>query len=154
MQLEKAGRIVRSQCRLWPWRRNSLGAARRRCAMEWAQWWLRGSQYTIHPHGGKEVRLPPSHTQSSKTLTDFPGGAEDRDLLAKAGDTKLDPQPGKIPRATEQLSPRATTTEPVLCNKRSHCSEKPTPCNKEKLWFTATRESPHKAVKTPAQPRR
>ena len=36
----------------------------------------------------------------------------------------------KIPRATEQLSPCATTTEPVhlepmLCNKRSHCNEKP-----------------------------
>ena len=27
--------------------------------------------------------------------------------------------------ASEQLGPCTTTTEPVLCNKRSHCNEKP-----------------------------
>ena len=49
----------------------------------------------------------------------------------------------KIPHAAEQLSPCATTTEPmpqllkptrlelVLCNKRSHHNEKPTHHNEE-----------------------
>ncbi|KAB0353122.1 hypothetical protein FD754_017979 [Muntiacus muntjak] len=38
----------------------------------------------------------------------------------------LIPWSKKIPHAMEQLSPSATTTEPVLCNKRSHRSLKPT----------------------------
>ena len=33
---------------------------------------------------------------------------------ANAGDTGSSPDPGKIPHATEQLSPCATTAEPVL----------------------------------------
>ena len=44
----------------------------------------------------------------------FPGGAVVRSLPANAGDTGLSPGPGKIPHATEQLSPCATTTEPAL----------------------------------------
>ena len=36
------------------------------------------------------------------------------------------PGPGtKISHAAEQINPCATTTEPVLCNNRSHCSQKP-----------------------------
>ena len=38
--------------------------------------------------------------------------------------------------------------EPVLCNKRSHCNEKPVHCNKEKLPLATTRESPRTATKT------
>nr|XP_058901061.1 zinc finger protein 566-like [Kogia breviceps] len=37
----------------------------------------------------------------------------------------FNPWSGKIPHTMEQLSPCATTTEPVLGNKRSHCNEKP-----------------------------
>jgi len=37
----------------------------------------------------------------------------------------FDPCSGKIPHALEQLSPRTTTAEPVLHNKRSRCDEKP-----------------------------
>lgn len=60
------------------------------------------------------------------------------------GDVGFGPWPGKIPRATEQLSPRATTAGPVLWSqgqqlasphalepvfpKRSHQREKPAPC--------------------------
>ena len=69
--------------------------------------------------------------------------------------TGFEPWSGKIPHATEQLSPCATTTElcavepashnygahvpqllnptclePVLCNKRSHRNERPAHCNK------------------------
>ena len=42
---------------------------------------------------------------------------------------RFHPLSGKIPHATEQLSPCATTEpvnlEPVLCSKRSHHNEKP-----------------------------
>ena len=50
---------------------------------------------------------------------------------------RCEPWSGKIPRATEQLSPRATTTEahtlpePVLLNKRSHRNQKPAHRNEE-----------------------
>ena len=60
----------------------------------------------------------------------FLSGPVVKNLPANTGDTGLIPGPGrKIPRALEQLSPWATTIEPVLCNKRNHCSEKSTYCN-------------------------
>ena len=59
---------------------------------------------------------------------------------------QFDPWPRKIPLATEQLSWRATTTEPaclepVLHNKRTHDKEKPTHHNEEE-WplLSATTE--------------
>ena len=77
---------------------------------------------------------------------------------------RFDPWSGKIPHATEQLSPCAKNTdpvfqslqaatteptrlEPVLSNKISHRNEKPTHQNEEEPLFTATRESLHKATK-------
>ena len=67
---------------------------------------------------------------------DFPGGAVVKNLRANAGDTGSSPGPGGFPHASEQLSPCATTTEstclePVLRNRRSHHSEKPSNHNKE-----------------------
>ena len=58
----------------------------------------------------------------------FPGGPGVKNPSAKAGDMSL--IPGKIPQVVGQLSPCATTTEPLrlepnFCNKRSHCNEKP-----------------------------
>ena len=70
---------------------------------------------------------------------DVPDGRVDGHVPANAGDTSL--IAGKIPDAAEQLSPCATTLEPVLwtiraitaeahvlepvlCNKRSHGNEK------------------------------
>ena len=58
----------------------------------------------------------------------FPGGPGIKNPSAKAGDMSL--IPGKIPQVVGQLSPCATTTEPLhlepnFCNKRSHCNEKP-----------------------------
>ena len=44
---------------------------------------------------------------------DFPGGTVVKNPPAHEGDTGLSPGPGKIPRAAEQLSPCATTTEPA-----------------------------------------
>ena len=46
---------------------------------------------------------------------DFPSGPV-KNLPAKAEDTGFDPWSWKTPHATEQLSPCATTTEPVSCN--------------------------------------
>ena len=38
--------------------------------------------------------------------------------------------------------------EPALCNKRSHCKDKPRRCHKEQPLLAATTESPCRAVKT------
>ena len=96
---------------------------------------------------------------------DFPSGTVDKNLPASAGGM------GSIPglrrchmlesnsaHAPQLLSPWARTCtpqlqrsmclEPVLCNKRSHCNKKPAHCNEEWPWLAATRESPHKAMKT------
>ena len=87
---------------------------------------------------------------------DFPGGSVTKNPPANGRRHGFHPWSGKIPRAVEQLSPFARTTEPVLkslgaatteptcckdqspralepvlCNQRSHHSEKP-----------ATREQP------------
>ena len=74
------------------------------------QWWV--SIYHPSPWWQRSQMITKWH-KAFKELTDFPGGAEDRHLLAKAEDTSFDPQSGKIPHATEQLSPRATTPEPT-----------------------------------------
>lgn len=55
----------------------------------------------------------------------FLGGSAVQNLSAKAGDTGSVPGPGKIPYASEQLSPRATTTEPVLSPGASACAHAP-----------------------------
>ena len=50
-------------------------------------------------------------------LRDFPGGPVVKNLPSNAGDMGLIPGQGtKIPHATGQLSPRATTTEPARHN--------------------------------------
>ena len=61
---------------------------------------------------------------------DVPGGPMVKNLPANAGDTGSIPgQKTKLSHAVGPLSPCATTTEPVclqpvLHNKRKHCSEK------------------------------
>ena len=55
-----------------------------------------------------------------------------KNLLANAGDVGLTPGASapQLPGLCSRV-PRAATTEPVLCNKRSHHSEKPTRRNFE-----------------------
>ena len=65
----------------------------------------------------------------------------------------FEPWSGKIPHATEQLGPWATTTEgtclePVLHNKRGPDSERPTHRDEEWPLLAATRESPGTETKT------
>ena len=58
---------------------------------------------------------------------DFPGGPVVKNLPSNAGDMRSTPGQGtKIPHASEQLSPRATTTEPACpraCELRSRGSQ-------------------------------
>ena len=65
----------------------------------------------------------------------------------------FEPWSGKIPHATEQLGPWATTTEPahlepVLHNRRGHDSERPAHRVEEWPPLAATRESPRTETKT------
>ena len=65
----------------------------------------------------------------------------------------FEPWSGKIPHATEQLGPWATTTEPArlepgLRNKRGRDSERPAHRDEEWPPLTATRESPPTETKT------
>ena len=48
------------------------------------------------------------------TVEDFPGSPGVKNLPANAGDTGSIPGLGRLPHASEQLRPRATTVEPVL----------------------------------------
>ena len=80
-----------------------------------------------------------------KCFAGFPGGSVIKNLPASAGDMGLILDLGKIPHAEEQLSPCATTIEPVLkspgeetieastlepvLHKRSHRNEKPVHLN-------------------------
>lgn len=63
------------------------------------------------------------------------------------------PQFGTIPRAAEQRSPQAATTEapePRLRNRGRPCSEEPEHCNQEQSSLTGTRESMCAAAKPKA----
>ena len=55
-----------------------------------------------------------THSGIEKLAEDFHRGPVAENPPANAGDHRFDPWSGKIPHATEQLSPSATTTEPVL----------------------------------------
>ena len=66
---------------------------------------------------------------------------------------RFEPWSGKIPHATEQLGPWATTTEParlepVLRNKRGCNSERPAHRDEERPPLAATRESSRTETKT------
>ena len=73
---------------------------------------------------------------------DFPGGPLIENLPANAGSMGSDPWSGRIPCAVRQISPSTAIAEsmcckywtllalePMLCNKRSPCREKPRQCN-------------------------
>ena len=58
---------------------------------------------------------------TSVFIKDFPGGPVVKNPLCNAGDMGSTPGQGtKIPHALEQLSPHATTTEPVHHNQGVH----------------------------------
>ena len=63
---------------------------------------------------------------------DFPGGPVVKNPPSHAGNVGSIPgERTKIPYATGQLSPRATTTEPVPSGAQEPQREKPVPCKEE-----------------------
>ena len=92
-----------------------------------------------------------------KGLGDFPGGPVVKNPPTNVGDRGSIPGLGTmIPHAVEKLSLYATSTEPacrghMLCNKGSHCKEKPTRCRE---WSLALQlgKSRH-SNEDPAQPK-
>ena len=83
----------------------------------------------------------------------FPGDPVVETPRANAGDTGLTPGLGRFhmlqnsyAHAPQLLKPEYL--EPVLCNKRNHCREKPAHLNEEQPQLDTTRESPHVAMKT------
>ena len=58
--------------------------------------------------------LKDAYSHIKSTALDFPDSTADKNLLANVLDSWFDLWSGKIPPVMEQLSPRATTTEPVL----------------------------------------
>jgi len=65
-----------------------------------------------------------------------------------AGDVGLIPGAGKTPHTEKRGSPCATTTEPTLQSKKSHCREKHVHGSNEWPLFSATRQSSFIATKT------
>ena len=100
--------------------------------------------------GPKYISLLPPPASSQHTSTSSANQPLVKNLPATAGDV------GLIPHAMEQLSPskllslhpRACVLEPVLCNKRSHCDEKPAQCSREEPPVAATGEGLRTAAKT------
>ena len=75
-----------------------------------------------------------------------------KSLLANAGDMGLIPGLGtEIPYAAGRLSPCATVTEPVLCDKRRHHNEKPSYRSQEESQSLQLETEPPKILE--ANPR-
>ena len=83
-------------------------------------------------------------------LTDFPGGAEDKNLPAKAEGVGSIPGAGRF-SCRGATSPRITTTESKCCNYWGPCTQSLCSAIREvtamRSLHTATRESLHKATK-------
>ena len=78
---------------------------------------------------------PPEELLKNAGFGDSPGGLVVRNPPVNAEDLGSN-WSEKIPHVFGQLSPWATTAETVclesmICNKRSHCIEKPLHCNEE-----------------------
>ena len=99
----------------------------------WGRWledgWIRkSSKFLSHPMAlrlvGRMFHLPQRQERKhelgvefielNRTFQDFPGGTVVMNLPANARGHGFDPWSNKISRAAEQLSPCATTSEPVL----------------------------------------
>ena len=66
--------------------------------------------------------------------SEIPWWLSDKESACQCRRHGFNPWPGKIPDATEQLSPMCLNTEsdilePVLHSKRNNHSKKPSPCN-------------------------
>ena len=88
-----------------------------------------------------------------KPLPGFPGGLVVENLPASTGDRGLTPGLGRSHRLLSSWvqapklwslcsrAHRLRLLEPVICNQRSRCSEKPVPCEEGQQPQSSTRES-------------
>ena len=83
----------------------------------------------------------------------FPGGSGIKNLPTNAGDMGSIPGPARFHMLWNSKplwhNYGAHALEPMLCNKRSHCSEKPMHCNEEQPLLAATREKPVQSNQDP-----
>ena len=77
----------------------------RRTLVGYSQWGRKESDTTERPH---------FHFSFSKCLLGLPWWLSGKESACQCRRCMFNPGSRKIPHATEQLSPRATTTEPVL----------------------------------------
>ena len=75
----------------------------------------------------------------------------DRNPPANAGDTGLIPGLGRFHMLWS--NPACVCLELVLCNKKSHCNEKPSHCNEEQPSILTAGESPLCNNEDPVQPK-
>ena len=86
--------------------------------------------------------------ESKVICGDFPGGPVVKNLPSNAGDTGSIPGQGtKIPHATWQLSPRATTTELMRLKKRACMPQTTEPTCSGARVPQLERENPHATVR-------
>ena len=97
---------------------------------------------------------PQEHRKQSQTCGEgLPWWCSGWESACQCRGHGFEPWSGKIPHATEQLGPWATTTEParlepVLLNKRGRDNERPAHHDEEWPPLAATRESPRTETKT------
>ena len=92
-----------------------------------------------------------THILKQKELRQFAGPPRclsGKESVCQCKRLEFDPWSGKIPRAMEQLSPCATTTEPGLHN----CGENPGTAMKSGPYSPQLEKSPH-SNRDPAQPK-
>ena len=92
-----------------------------------AGWWLYSKRWTREP-----ARTDSKAIESG----DFPGNLMDKNLPASAGDMGSIPGPGRshMPQSNSAGAPQLLKyvhLEPMLCNQKSHYSEKPMHCNEK-----------------------
>ena len=104
-------------------------------------------------YNGKENFLKQESLLELKRIIGLPWWRSGWESTCQCRGHGFEPWSGKIPHATEQLGPWATTTEParlepVLCNKRGRDSERPAHRDEEWPPLAATGESPCTETKT------
>ena len=106
----------------------------------------RGSWSLLVGEGGRSCQTPPCEVvlrllkgaSRKGAPQNFPGDPVVKNPPSSAGDVGLIPgERTKIPCATGQRSPHATTTEPVPSGAQEPQRERPVCCNKDPVWLAS-----------------